>query len=410
MPNRTPALFLAGLLVLVAAAARAEDPSDGLKADLEKLTGGSFRVVNAGITYVVSDAQEEVAAEVARYLHQVLPRMRALAQMPPDAPVPDRITIALFARRADLDKYLKARKAGNYGRYAYLHDDDPRRRVVAAEVLDARPMLARLRHCAAEALLRAWIPNPPVWLLAGLGEAMEDVGMSDDEKMAFTAPRGHLRDLRERVFQAEPSPLIPLQDLIKRSPDEFEKGGFAAQAQAWSFVRFMLEDPLPRDARLMTKLYKTLEPKSGAKDNGKLAYEFFVEDEWGSIEKAWKLYLVKLSETPADKFYREAREAVFKRDYAKGHTLLDACVKADPDYERIYYYRALCSFYTDGADAAAPDLDQALAIFPEYTAARFLRGRVRAAKGDATGAKLDFEACLETPYREQAKRQLEALK
>jgi tetratricopeptide (TPR) repeat protein len=56
--------------------------------------------------------------------------------------------------------------------------------------------------------------------------------------------------------------------------------------------------------------------------------------------------------------------------------------------------------------AAIKDLDKALALFPEYHAARFLRGRCKAALKDAA-ARADFEACLETDYRDQAKKELE---
>jgi hypothetical protein len=412
MPNvrRLVPVACLALCLLAGAAHTAEDRAEAIKAELEKLTGGSFRITAAGVTAVVSDSKDEVAALVAKHLHQALPRMRALAQIPRDAPVPEQIVVALFAKKSDCDKFLKARGSGEFGRYNYLYDKNPKRCVIAGFELDSRPMLARLRHEAMEALLRAYIPDAPAWVTLGLGEAMEDVVVSDDGGIVFGPPRGHLRDLRERVFQTDPSPLLPLKELIGRSPDEFEKGGFASGLQAWSFVRFLLEDPLPREAKLMGKLYAALDPKAGEKENGKHAYEFFVEDEWGSIEKAWKLYLAKLVETPADKVYRDAREALNKKDYEAARPLLDQAAKADPDYERIYYYRALCGFHTDKQGAAASDLDTALAIFPEYHAARFLRGRVRAAMGDAPGAKQDFEGCLGSPYREMAKKQLEALK
>lgn len=387
----------------------AEDAVSALTAEVEKLSGTASHSTTEGITTVITDAQAASAKLCAEHLHLALPRLRALAQIPREAPVPEQFVVVLFAKRETLDKFLKARKAPANGRFAYLHHDDPGNRLIAGLVLDPRPMFARLRHAATEALLRAWIPEPPAWVLTGLGEALEDVDLSGDG-VRFGPPRGHLRDLRERVFQAEPSPLLPLQELLRKTPGDFEELGTPGALQAWAFARFLLEDPLPREASLMGKLLSSLDPKQDAKANGKRAYEFFVEDEWPSIERAWKLYLAKLSETPADKAYRDARDAIAKRNYETARGLLDAAIKADPDYERIYYFRALCAFYKDDAKAAVADLDQALAIFPEYHGARYLRARARAAMEDPQGAKQDFEACLDGPYREQARKQLETLK
>jgi hypothetical protein len=399
------------LLLAAAGAARAGegDPAEALRDELRTLTGRRFIIHQAGVTTVVTDAPDELAALCVKHVNLALPKMRHLARFPNDAPAPESLHVALFKERADFEKFLNARKAPVTESFALVDGETPARRTLAAFVLDTRPLLARLRHVAFTALLQAWFKQPPPWLDEGLGECMEDLAWDAPGGCALGPARGHLRDLREKVMEARKAAFIPLKELLQLDRAAWEPRGLAACAGSWGFARFLLEDASAREARLLQKVLARLSPPGGEAENIRRALTAFPEEDWYALEAAFLDYVKKLPETPGEEPYRQAREKLAAGEHEAARKLLDAAVKADPDYERLYYFRAVALYSLNQFAEAARDLDQALALFPEYDAARFLRGRCRAAARDAPGARADFEACLGTAYDERAKKELQAL-
>jgi hypothetical protein len=387
------------------AAERGSAVGELLAAELEKLCGGTFRVHQAGVVELVTDASDLVAGKCVKHLNWALPKMRALARFPADAPAPQGAFVVLFAKRDGFSRFLRSRRAPLEESYTLVRDASGP--LIVAYALDERPMLARLRHLGMELLLKSWFPNPPPWLVEGLGEVVEDLQWDAKGEVRLEAGRSHMRDLREKVLDAKPPATMPLQRLVSLDRPAWDRAGLPSYAQSWAFVRFLLEDPGAREARLLQKVLARLNPRGDEVDNLKRAQAAFRDDEWRTLEAAWLKYVNALPETPAEKPYRQARALLGKGDPARARPLLDEAVKADPVYERLYYFRGVAAAAAFDYDAAVKDLNRALELFPEYHAARFLRGRCKAALKDADGARADFEACLETAYRDRAKKELE---
>lgn len=420
LPNRW--LRLAGVFLAAASIARAEEPPAPaaspdpavLRAEIEQVTGKTFKVFGdeLKLIFVLSDANPELAKYATFHLHQVLPKMRALAGFPPDATVPEAVVVALFQEPADCAKFLKARGEkveGGEAAFAYLHDNDPAKRVIAAFVIDPRPMVRRLRHSAFNALLRAWIPRPPAWLARGLAEVMEDANLDEETGRLDLGPaRGHVRDLRERLLNADPPRLLPLKEFLSGDAP-WKKDPLSAAVQAWSFARFLLEDPRMEEARTLSGMLRALAPGASEDENRASVLKQVLDEEWKPLETAWRAYITHLPETPGEAPYRQARAHINKMQFDAARPLLDEAIKLDPGYDRLYYYRGLCSFHLKRYGLAVTDLGYALTLFPEYHAARFLRGRARAVLNDRDGAKADFEACKTTPYAAKAEQEIAAL-
>jgi hypothetical protein len=408
-PNRS--VWLIGLLyglvltpaILLSAEAK-RSAGDQLAAELGKLTGHDFRAHQAGIVELVTDAPDQTAGKCVLHLSQALPRMRAASRFPADAPAPTKALVALFSKRDEFLRFLRARKAPLEESYTLV--DDAEAPIIAAFVLDERPMLARLRHVGMELMLKAWFPHPPPWLTEGMGEVVEDLKWDEKGDVVLEPGRGHQRDLREKVLEARPPQQIPLLQLVKLDRAAWNRAGLPAYAQSWAFVRFLLEDQGAREARMLQKVLSRLNPRGDEVDNLRRAQAAFQDDEWNTLETTWLEFVKKMPETSAEEPYRQARAKIEKSDFAGAWRLLDEALKLDPFYERLYYFRAVTASAAEDFTGAVKDLDKALSLFPEYHAARFLRGRCKLALKDAAGARADFEACLETDYRDQAKKAL----
>lgn len=381
---------------------------DALQAELQKLAGRDFRIHTAGVVAVVTDASDEVGALCIRHLYMVLPRMRGLARIPADAPPPAVVVVALFKNPLDFDKFVRARGGKPRGSYTYLHDKDSARRVVAGYVLAKRPMLARLRHAAFVKLLRAWISNPPHWLCEGLAECMEDVVLKG-KKVELGPARGHIRDLREVLLAGRPEASNGLKDLVVKSTVSWEKDPFRAYSLAWGFCRFLLEEEEAHKEGLLPQVYQALSTDGTIEENNRLAAAVFKSEKWESLQKRWSRFVAEVQETPAEKHYRKAQEKLREKNEKDALSLLGKAIQQDSDYERIYYFRALAAYRIGKFRDAVVDLGKALDLFPEYHAARYLRGRCYLTLDEHARARGDLNACLNTTYRERAQKALNTM-
>ncbi|MCZ7645439.1 MAG: hypothetical protein M5U26_09175 [Planctomycetota bacterium] len=403
---------MAVLALLLALPLRAsEDPAArALQTEVQRASGRDVRISEAPLVTIVSDAPDEHVMGALQHVSKCVPQIFRLLQLPNDAPVPERLYIALLSEKAAFVRFLNERRAGGLGSYTYVHGAQPERRVIAAYLLHPAAMRARLRHAVANALLHAWIAEPPPWLAEGLGEVLEDAELDAQGNLVLGPARGHVRDYRKRILEAQPSPYVPLKELVRLQGSDWTAQPLLHYTEAWAFARFLLTDARMREAKVLPRIYRALGPRATEAANVAVAARVFLDDEWAPLEASLKAFVQGLPESPADEPYRQALDKLGAGEEAAALPLLDKALELDPDYARLYYYRALASFRVKRFDPALIDLDAALERFPEYHAALFLRARCRAALGSTRLAEQDFEACLLTPYREQAQAELKALK
>lgn len=79
-----------------------------------------------------------------------------------------------------------------------------------------------------------------------------------------------------------------------------------------------------------------------------------------------------------------------KKQAGRAVAALTAAIDAAPLRADLYLLRAIWQRYADRDDAARTDLDQALSIDGDLTAARYLRGRMALERGDETANKAAF--------------------
>ena len=97
--------------------------------------------------------------------------------------------------------------------------------------------------------------------------------------------------------------------------------------------------------------------------------------------------------------------------YDKAAADLDRVLEADPSRVEALIYRAAANRALDRLDPALDDITQALKLAPDSVPALLERGNIRALRGDAEGARLDWErvtaASPGSPAAVAAKKNLE---
>jgi tetratricopeptide (TPR) repeat protein len=97
--------------------------------------------------------------------------------------------------------------------------------------------------------------------------------------------------------------------------------------------------------------------------------------------------------------------------YDKAVPDLDRVLKGDPSRAEALIYRAAANRALDRLDPALDDITQALKLAPDSVPALLERGNIRSLRGDAEGARLDWERVVTaspgSPAATAAKKNLE---
>ena len=95
--------------------------------------------------------------------------------------------------------------------------------------------------------------------------------------------------------------------------------------------------------------------------------------------------------TDAAGFTRRGAAFISRRDYVSAIADFDHAIELDRMYAEAYYQRAFARWWNKQPVLAMADLDQALALRSDMVAALMLRGELRLANKDESGARSDFE-------------------
>jgi tetratricopeptide (TPR) repeat protein len=97
------------------------------------------------------------------------------------------------------------------------------------------------------------------------------------------------------------------------------------------------------------------------------------------------------SEQEARKKLLQGRDNLDQKDYKAAVPLFSQALTLNPGSDSAYMGRAKAYYYLSRFDAAIVDIDSALRYNPDYTAAYYLRGKIRIERGDVIGACNDLE-------------------
>jgi hypothetical protein len=270
-----------------------------------------------------------------------------------------KLNVREFRDKAGFDVYMNQIVGQTKDDFVYLHYPSPERSELLLFPKDEPDLSASLAHQGFVQFIKAFIPNPPLWIREGVAVTFESAKW-DDKAGTLDFPENlawleTVKSLKDRNL------LMPLDRLLAIGQDEARAELDVFYPQAWALTSFLLNSKDKAYNRLLWDSVAALRKDASLEDNQN-AVAGILNTWYGSdaAEKAFTAYLADRKTFPelvadgvrkyADKSWTDANDAFTAAQSMNGTSYV-------PDY-----YLGLIAYAQNQFDVADSHYKQALAL------------------------------------------------
>lgn len=314
-------------------------------------------IANSDHYTVISELGGERSAALSHQLEAYYGLYNGLFRFGDEA-LKGKLNVREFKDKEGFDSYLGQIVGQTKDDFVYLHYPNPERSELLLFAKDEPDFSASLAHQAFVQYLKAFVPNPPLWMREGLAVAFETARWDDAAaKLEFSENLAWLetaKSLKERNL------LMPLDKLLVVGQDEARSELDVFYPESWAFVSFLVNTEDKSYNRLLWDSMSSLRKDASLEDNQAAALGML--ESWYGVEEATKAFESYLAER-----------------------------KTFPELVAVGVRK-----YADKAwDEAAQTFDAALAMNAESYVPLYYLGLIAYAKNDFSGAEFRYKAALE---------------
>ena len=315
--------------------------------------------------------------------------------------LPGKLVVREFASKADFDAYLLKISGETRGDFVYVHYTSPQKRELLVFDKPQPDFSASLAHQAFVQYIKAYIQNPPLWLLDGFAILFEDVRFAPGS--ASPVIKENLAWLPTVKGYAAKGALMPLDRLLSAGPSDAKANIDVFYPESWAFVSFLIGDREGDYSRLLWETVATLEPQASL-DANQSAFAKRLSDWYGmdATQKALDAYIAGRMTYP--ELLSSGIDFYSKKDYDKASAAFEEADGIDPTGYVAPYYLGLIA-YEKGDWATADGLYRsALSRGCDTATATYAIGLNEIARGLVKEGAADLaKAAAAAPDRYKAK-------
>ncbi|MDP3179412.1 MAG: hypothetical protein Q8M76_15995, partial [Spirochaetaceae bacterium] len=238
---------------------------------------------------VMSELGQERADSLSLQLEAYFELYNAVFRFDP-AEMKAKLNVREFAEKVGFDSYLGQVVGQTKDDFVYLHYPSPERSELLVFAKDDPDFSASLAHQGFVQFVKAFVPNPPLWMREGLAVCFESAVWYDatgtvefPENLAWLET---VKALKERNL------LMPLDRLLEIGQEEARSELDIFYPQAWAFASFLMNSGDKSYNRLLWDAIKALQADATLEDNQAQVYR--IVDTWygiGLAERDFASYL-----------------------------------------------------------------------------------------------------------------------
>lgn len=358
--------------------------------------GTSFASASAGHYTVWSDSGATDAQSLAATLEGLFGVYNEYFRFD-DALLKAPLTVRKFATKAAFDAYLTKVISETKDDFVYLHYPTPERsELVVYAKESADEFDASLAHQAFVQFLKAFVPEPPLWIREGFAVYFERTKLSETAgTVVYAENQAWLETVKLLNAQGK---LYPLTDIMTLNADQARDGLDVFYPQSWALVSFFINSNDRRYNRFIWDAIAQLKPDATLDENQASVRDFFLK--WHGVGATQDAFISYLNEqkTFAELVTDGVRAYGDKDIEAAGKLFAQALAKNPSSYIPHYYlgliayaksdYAAAENYYLRAMELGsdAPITNYALGI-NAFASRRFDEARVylqKASDGDPT--------------------------
>ena len=216
---------------------------------------------------VLSELGEEHAEATAEKLEALLELYNEYLHFDLDE-LPVRLRARFFTSKDRYDTYLNRVIETTRDDFVYLHYTDLAKSELVGYDMDTESFDVSLKHQGFIQVLRAFVPNPPLWLREGFAVYFEEVEFDDElERAVYRENLAWLETLQSIVDGTAGVEPILLSEMLRLSVDEAREQIEVFYPQAWGMVSFLLNSANRDYNRIIWDSISALEPDASLQEN-----------------------------------------------------------------------------------------------------------------------------------------------
>lgn len=272
------------------AAAGTSNPAPAVAAMSVEAPAASFASASSQRYTVWSDAGKEDAVALAATLDGLFGVYNEYFRFD-EAALKAPLTVRKFSAKDSFDAYLAKVIGETKDDFVYLHYPTVERSELVVFVKEsADDFDASLSHQAFVQFLKAFIPEPPLWIREGFAVFFERTRLDPNTGLVtYAENQSWLETVKLLKSQSR---LYKVSDLMLLSSDEARTGLDVFYPESWALVSFFLGSPDRRYNRFIWDAIGHLSPEASLEQNQNAVRDFFLK--WHGQEAAESDFLAYL--------------------------------------------------------------------------------------------------------------------
>lgn len=269
------------------------------------------------------------------------------------------LPVRLFDSRDNYAAYLEPLIGEPSDDFVYLHYADARQRELVGYTGDGTSQHAPNHHSFVQ-YLRAFIPDPPLWLREGFAVYFaESRYEADQERAVYEENLTWLDTLKAMVAGTSSRRWIPWEELLFLTPREVQDAAESFYPQAWGLVSFLVNHERPEISRLLWDSISALQHDSSLEENSAAVYRHaFRWEDPRQLQERFTEYVT--SRRTFAEWLATGVERYDQDDDAGAERALVEALRLRGDDAVPFYYLGLINYDRENYETAGEYYEQAL--------------------------------------------------
>ena len=324
---------------------------------------------------VYTDVSDNYAEDVAKKLEGALVLFNDMFHFSlSELPVKFKVTI--FREKSGFDSYLSRILDKPRANFVYIHYSDFRKsELVGFRKINEAAFNTSLLHQAFIQFLKAYVPNPPIWLREGIATYFENSSFDSDKQEFQFKPNFAWLDTLKTIAsgKAVDKPPIPLSVLLAMDRDSVRDRVDTFYPQAWGVVTFLLQSDDKNYNRIFWDSLHALDAEKSIRENSlnvmKNVFSWYDESQMIKDFRAYIQSIKTFNDLVTDGINLYTLE-----EYDKSYSVFMQTVAVEPQNYIPYYYLGLISYSQKEYPQAEGYYKAALALGAEESVTKYALG------------------------------------
>ncbi len=255
-----------------------------------------------------------------------------------------KLKVRIFANKTNFDSYLSTLIPQKRDSFVYLQYKDLAKSELLGFYVDDDAFQKAMVHHGFVQFLKAFVPNPPLWLQKGFAVYLEKSTYDTEaQSVAFVDNLVWVKTVKNIINGANGYELISLPDLLTLTVDRANIAIESFYAESWALVSFLTDSNLHQYNRLLWDTISSLDSSASMSENGtNVASEVF---SWVSTDSFYVDFLDFMTNVKTfPELVTDGMTFYASDDYEGAEMFFLRAIERNGRHDIPYYYLGLINY------------------------------------------------------------------